>query len=905
VSSGTLARPADGGALETPHARASAEVLAEFGTSARGLTPAEAERRLAHDGPNALLVAAPVSVLSVLLDQFRSVVVLLLAVATLISASLGDWVEAAAIAAVLGTNCGLGFWIEWRAHSAMDALRRLEVHRARVLRDGRPMEVDARSLVRGDLLLLAAGEAVAADGRLLESSGLGVNEAPLTGESVPVDKDPSPVGPDAVIAERTCMVFKGTLVATGAGRAVVTATGRGTEIGRISELVRATESERTPLEARLDVLGRRLIGVTLGVAAVVAGLGLLRSQDPWLMLKTGLALAIAAVPEGLPVVATITLALGMRRMARRHALLRRLPAVETLGSATVVCADKTGTLTAGEMTAVAIRIAGAEIEVTGRGYTTEGELRRPGGEPVAVREVAGLERMLCVAALANHATIERNGARTEITGDPTEAALLVLADKAGLARSDLEQDYPRLGEVPFDSSRMWMASFHRVGEGHVEAWVKGAPRALLSLSATELTAGGERPLDDAARQRLYETNARLASAGLRVLAFGSRRLAREERLEPAAVRELVFLGFTGLLDPPAEGVKRTIERLRGAGIRPVMITGDQAATASAVAIDLGMLGPGDELLDGRALARMSADELNARVGRAVVYSRVQPSDKLRIVEALQRRGEIVAMLGDGVNDAPALKRADIGVAMGGRGTDVAKETADLVLLDDRLQTVGVAVEEGRVIFDNIRKFIFYLFSCNLAEVLTLFFAGVVGLPLPLLPLQLLWLNLVTDVFPALSLAVEPPEEDVMRRPPRDPASAILSRGFVGMIAGYGAVITAATLAAFATALSTAGARAGTIAFMTLALAQVWHTFNARRVGPWTSWRIALSNPWSWAAVALALALQLCAVYAPPLARVLGTVPPTPGDWGIILPASLAPLALGQSFKLLRARAPIA
>src|SRR5690606_16013826 len=608
------------------------------------------------------------------------------------------------------------------------------------------------------------------------------------------------------------MVFKATTAVAGSARALVTATGMATEVGRIGELVGGIVEEQTPLERQLDQLGRRLVYLALGVAGLVIALGAAQGIPLGQMLETGIALAIAAVPEGLPAVATITLALGLRRMARRNALIRRLPAVETLGSVTAICTDKTGTLTAGEQTTTVLWLDGRELRITGTGYAPEGEILDD-GSAVSPDDDPFLFAALRTAALANRAGIERTDGRWTARGDPTEAALLVAAAKAGLDRDELRSRYPETGEVPFSSERMLMATFHTTPDGDTLAAVKGAPGRIIELCTRKLTADGERDLDDEGRRRLVAINDDLASRGLRVLALAQKSPA-PARVEgvgtggaPAPARGedglegLTFIGFAGIIDPPAEGVKESIAAFRHAGIRTVMLTGDQRLTAEAIARDLGVLEPGEETLDGRELARLSDDELAERARRVAAFSRVSPEDKLRIVSAYQQEGEIVAMLGDGVNDAAAMKKAHIGVAMGRRGTDVAKEAASLVLQDDRFPTIAVAIEEGRVVFDNIRKFVFYLFSCNLAEVLVLLGAGVAGLPLPLTALQILWLNLVTDTFPALALALEPAEPDIMDRPPRDPRAAILSAGFLRAIVFFSALITLPSLAAFLWGLS--------------------------------------------------------------------------------------------------------
>ncbi|HEX6202973.1 MAG TPA: HAD-IC family P-type ATPase [Thermoanaerobaculia bacterium] len=902
----TAAPPAVSPAAAPPprwHALAADEALARLGSGPQGLSSAEAAARLRRHGPNALLVTRPEPWWRILAAQFRGLVVALLAAAAALAAVVGDWLEAWAILAVLALNAALGFWMEWRARQEMAALSKLQVQSAVAWRDGAPRELDARELVPGDVVEVESGTAIPADARLLEAVELTTVEAPLTGESAPVAKSAAALGApagdgDVPLAERASMLYKGTLAADGEGRAVVVATGRATEVGRIGELVAETADGETPLERRLDRLGRRLVFVTLGVTAVVVAIGLASDRDPLLMIETGLALAIAAVPEGLVVVATITLALGMRRMARRRALVRRLPAVETLGAATVVCADKTGTLTAGEMALVELVVAGRRVEVSPAGALVAD------GRPVGTGEVPWLADALTVGALANRARLEETDeGEPRAVGDPTEAALLVAASRAGLGREALLDGLAAVGEVPFTSERRLMATFHRGADGRVVASVKGAPGRLLELSSRRAAAAGEIPLDATAREALLAENRDLAARGLRVLALARRRLDPGEEPGEAALHDLTFVGMAAIADPPAEHVAETIAALRRAGVRTVMITGDQAVTAAAVARAIGLLDDTGEVIGGGELAALDEATLADRAGRIAVYSRTSPADKLRIVDAFHRRGEIVAMLGDGVNDAPALKRADIGVAMGGRGTDVAKETADVVLQDDRFDTIAAAVEEGRVIFDNIRKFIYYLFSCNAAEVLVLFVAGVAVLPLPLGPLQLLWLNLLTDVFPAMALAVEPAEPDVMARPPRDPASGLLSARLVRRLGLAALLITAGTLGVFLWGLAGGGdpRRAATLAFATLAFAQLAHVIDARSPAPLLASRRLFANRWAWAAIGGVAALQVAAVHLPPLQAVLDTVALSPADWGAVAAGALAPLLAAQAIKGLRRR----
>jgi Ca2+-transporting ATPase len=676
------------------------------------------------------------------------------------------------------------------------------------------------------------------------------------------------------------MVYTGTQVVAGRAHAVVVHTGRETEIGRVGSLIAGVETSKTPLEVRLDALGGRLVWLTLMVAAAVTGLGVARGEPLGRMIETGLALAIAAVPEGLPAVATIALAVGLRRMAQRHALVRRLVAVEALGATTVVCTDKTGTLTAGEMTVVEVVSATEAIEVTGAGYGLEGAFTA-GGARIEPGSAAWLGALLEAAELTSRATLKPDGGSP--LGDPTDAALTVLARKGGVSPESLRARLPEVGEVPFSSERRSSATIHEGPDGRL-LFVKGAPSVVLDRAriSDEDRAAYERKNDD------------MAASGLRVIG-----LARGAEDRPD---ELEMLGLVGILDPPADGVAETIEALGRAGVRTVMITGDQRATAEAVADRIGSARPGDLAVDGRELTAMSDAELTDRIGRVGVLSRVSPEDKLRVVSALQARGEIVAMIGDGVNDAPALKKADIGVAMGGRGTDVARQTAAMVLTDDRFRTIATAVEEGRVIYDNIRKFVFYLFSCNVAEVFVLLGAGIAGMPTPLLPLQILWLNLVTDTFPALALALEPAEPNVMGRPPRSPDEAIVSRGFVRSIAFYALLITSVTLVAFVWASRTGDHdRAVTISFMTLALAQLFHLGNARSRGPVLRPARAFANRWALASVPLVIGLQLLAVYFEPLARVLRTVPLSMNDWLVVGALSLAPAVIGQFIEVVQGR----
>ena len=864
------------------------DVFTRLGTKADGLTSEEARRRLSIHGSNSIPTSSAVPAWRVWLAQFRSVITLLLVAAAFVALWTGDLIDAAAIAAVLVLNVSIGFAMEIRAHRAVEALSRLEPRRAIVVRDGVPHDLDARDVVPGDVVLLESGQNIPADARVIAASDLRVVEAALTGESVPVSKQTnSQIPPEAPLPDRVNMVFAGTTVAAGSARAVIVATGADTELGAIGKLLRTTRAEPTPLERRLDTLGRQLVWLALLIGLVTSLVAANQGMPLVAMIEAGIALAVAAVPEGLPVVATMTLALGVRRMARRQALVRRLAAVEALGSVTVLCTDKTGTLTTSAMTVTTVYAGERVFAVTGDGYVPEGQFRLDDA-PIAPEDHPELRRALEIGALASRGDAVLASGTWVARGDPTEAALVVAGRKAQIDRNELLRHADEAGEVPFSSERKLMATFHRSSHGFA-AFVKGSPLRVMELCTRVMAAGGERPLDAATREIIQRVNEELASRGLRVLAVAD---GLTERAEESALTGLRFVGLIGMMDPPASGVKEAIQAFRAAGIRTVMITGDQRGTALAVARDLGLSGAAGaaDVLEGHEIDGLSDQELAQRLSNATVISRVSPAAKLRIVAAYQRQGEVVAMIGDGVNDAAALKKADVGVTMGGRGTDVARESADIVLLDDRFQTIGVAIEEGRVVFDNIRRFVFYLFSCNLAEVLVLLGAGLLGLPLPLHPIQILWLNLATDTAPALALAFEPAEPGVMQRPPKDPSVALLSRSFLRRITAYAAVIGAAV---FAVIGWTHGAgippdRALTMNFLTLAFAQLLHVGNARGVNGLFTFRRAATNLAAVGAVVGVALVQVAAVHVDVWARVLRLTPLTGAEWSVVVGVSLVP-----------------
>ncbi|HEY7193673.1 MAG TPA: cation-transporting P-type ATPase [Gemmatimonadales bacterium] len=864
------------------------DTLERVGSAAGGLSTPAARARLTRDGPNTLPAPRPTPLWRLLLRQLFSVITLLLIAAAAIALLSGDRFDALAILAVLVINVMLGLATEVPARRAMSALLSQTLTRATVLRDGTPQDVDARELVVGDVIVLEAGQAVPADSRLLEAVEARTVEAALTGEAAAVRKESGATLPtDTPLAERRNMIFCGTTLVEGAARACVVATGAHTEVGRIGVLLKTLPYEMTPLERRLDVLGRRLALSALAVAVVVALLESLQGGTWTDVLELALALGVAAVPEGLPVVATVTLAIGMRRMARRRALVRRLAVVETLGSTTIVCTDKTGTLTTGQMTATTLHVDGSEIAVTGAGYTPHGVFHERGA-PLTPAERPLLDLALRIGLLASRPDLALPADDEPPAGDPTEVALLVAARKAGLEPARVRADAGALvGQIPFASTRRYMAVHYRRPDGTLVAYLKGAPDRVAARCA----------LDADAQRQLEETNRSLAIRGLRLLGLAYGPVADTSA---AALQALTFAGFVGLADPPAPGVEAALHTLRDAGIRTVMLTGDQRHTAEAIARRLDVLRPGDETIDGREVDAMDDAALAARVEGVAAFSRVTPEAKLRIVAAFQRRGEIVAMLGDGVNDTPALAKADIGVAMGRRGTDLAKATAGLVLQDDQFETVGSAVEEGRVIFDNLRKFVFYLFSCNLGEIFVFLGAGLMGWPPPLLPLQILWLNIVTDTFPALALAFEPAEPNLMRRPPRSPREAILAGPRVRDAVGYAALIAICTLAAawWGTSTGLAPNRTATLVFMTLAIAEALHLGNARSDDAVLRPARMTANRHAIGALGLVILLQILTVQWPPLAAILRTSQLTPADWVVAGVLGSIPAVAGQLTRAL-------
>jgi Ca2+-transporting ATPase len=868
---------------ESAHALPVREVLSALSVSeTEGLPEREAERRLNLYGPNKIISQRTVSALAVFLHQLKSPIVYLLGGAAALALYFGDWKEAVAIAVVLILNAMIGFFTEIKAARSMEALRSLGSHTVRIRREGLTRTIPAEDLAPGDIVILEAGDAVAADLRILEASNLAADESTLTGESVAVPKAPKAVTPDARLSDQASMLFSGTFVTRGSGVAAVVATGLHTELGRITRLVEEAEPETSPLEQKLAKLSGQLLWVTLILTVLIAGVGLATGKDTYKMVEAAIALAVAAIPEGLPVVATLALARSMWRMAKENALIERLSAVETLGATTVILTDKTGTLTENRMEVRKFWVQSGKLDASAEAEQHLDAANAPNGLNQDVL------LLLEIAVLCNGAALGQ--VKAEDNGDPMELALLRAGRAAGLEKQDLLHLNPIVRKYAFDSSTNMMATAHRREDRFLFA-VKGAPEAVLASCESIASGEGNAALDDATRSEWLRRIGDFGRHGLRVIAC-----ARKETADADAspYEGLVFIGLIGLADPPRTDVPQAIRDCQTAGIRVVMATGDHAVTARAIGHAVG-LGSEPRVLEGRELARLAVRN-NDEILQTGIFARVSPAEKLRIVRAYQSEGQIVAMTGDGVNDAPALQQADIGIAMGLRGTDVAREAADMVLLDDAFPTIVQSIREGRVIFGNIRRFVAYLLSCNLAEVLVVGLAIISTLPLPLLPLQILFLNLVTDVFPAFALAMCEGERGVMKRPPRDPKEPILGRTQWLEIVMQSSVLAAATFGALALArswLQLDNAATITVTFLTLAFAQLWHVFNMR-IAKADLWKNEVTqNPWIWGALLLCSALLLFAIYVPPLAQVLDLVRPDLPMWAVIIGMSIAPLIAGQ------------
>jgi P-type Ca2+ transporter type 2C len=843
------------------HAKTIGQAYESLTSKPSGLSQSEAAERASKYGPNEIQAAQRISAWSILADQFKNVLILILLGATILSLFLGHGVESIVIAVIVLFAVLLGFIQEYRAERAIEALRQMAAPIAKVIRDGREIQVPAREVVPGDVVVLHTGDRIPADGRILESVNMQVEEAALTGESMPVEKHADPLeSTDLPVGDRRNMVYAGTAVTYGRGKVLVVATGMQSEFGKIAQLLQTVETGKTPLQHNLDKVGTVLARAAFVVVAIIVGLGLLRGQPFIDMLIFGIALAVAVVPEALPAVVTISLAIGVQKMVKRHALIRRLPAVETLGSTSVICSDKTGTLTKDEMTVRQIYVAGQLYNVSGTGYAPLGEFSVNGGTPAQPGDE--LKQLLTAATLASDATLlpdTDKDADWDIKGDPTEGALVVAAAKAGLEKEALDSQFPRRQEIPFTSETKRMTTLHETPEGIV-AYTKGAPEVILENCDHILTKDGVKILDESSRKEIVAVARDMAANALRVLAIASK---PDSNLKTAQ-HDMTFLGLAGMIDPPRSEARQAIVVCEQAGIRPVMITGDHPVTAEAVARELGLLKRG-RVVTGAELNEISEEDFKREVEDIEVYARVSPAHKLRVVTALQANHHIVAMTGDGVNDAPALKKADIGIAMGITGTDVTKEAADMTLTDDNFASIVAAVEEGRGVFGNIKKYLMYLLSSNIGEIGLMAGSALLGLPIPLTAVQILYVNLATDGLPALALAIDPPEKDLMKRRPRNPRTGIFTRPVVSLMVAGGLWSTLVNLGLFAWALNSGRSleEAMTMTFVSLVLIQFFKAYNFRSDRNSVFDR-PFANRWLNIAIVWEIVLLLLIIYVPAL-----------------------------------------
>ncbi|MBN2014372.1 MAG: calcium-translocating P-type ATPase, SERCA-type [Candidatus Altiarchaeota archaeon] len=887
---------------EVWHSMEIEDLLQEMGSSLSGLSEDEVGRKLSGFGPNEIRGQARITPLQILLEQFKNFLVIILIAAAIASLGIGvfhgseeDILEATAIIFVVIFIAVTGFIQEYRAEKELEALKSMVSPTALVIRNGKKEEIPARDIVPGDIILVEAGDKIPADSRLLDAINLSMDEASLTGESLPVEKEVSVLKEETALGDRRNMVFMGTNATYGKGTAIVVETGMKTQLGKIAEKIQTMEAEKTPLQVRLDLVGRQIGWIVIILCSIIFIAGMLKGEEPVFMFLVAVALAVAAVPEGLPAVVTVTLARGMRLMVKKNAIVRKLTAVETLGSTDIICSDKTGTLTRNEMTIRRIYVNNRTIEVTGEGY-------KPSGEFLIDNEVIDptsedLQLILRIGTLCNNSSLEKTADGWRITGDPTEASLVVAASKARIKQSRINEDYPRIAELPFDSNRKRMTTIHKTPEGEKFAYVKGAPDVILNLCKYIYQDGGEVILTDEDRERILSMNDLFAGDALRILGAAYRRLDHVGDLTGDLERDLVFVGLLGMIDPPREDAKKAVRICKKAGIKPIMITGDYKLTAIAVAKELEMFIEGDTVLTGVELDRISDNELEGVVDKVTIYARVSPEHKLKIVKALKNRGHIVAMTGDGVNDAPALKKADIGVAMGITGTDVTKEASDMVLTDDNFASIVSAVAEGRGIYDNIKLFIKYLLSCNIGEVMTIFIGMMALGRLPLLPLQILWMNLLTDAAPALALGWNPPDPDIMNRKPRNPKEQIITKKTITRFVGIGVLMGAGTLFAFNYMNPSINeTQAQTMAFTTLVLFQMFYVLSCRsekfpffRVG-------ALSNGYLIMAVIFSVLMQIAVVGLPLFQTFFGTTTLSITEWSIAILISSSAFLIPEILK---------
>jgi Ca2+-transporting ATPase len=873
------------------------DVISHLVSKAEGLDEEEAELRLSRFGHNELEPEKKPSSVALFLRQFKNVLVIILLAATLISLALGETVDATVIFAIVIAISLLGFVQEYRAEKALEALKRMASLTATVLRGGVEREIPAREIVPGDVVVLSVGDKIPADMRLVEAVNLRIDAAPLTGESVPSEKGVDPVPQAAPLADRSCNAYAGTVVSHGRGRGVVFSTGQATEFGKIASMMQAAPKVKTPLELRIESVGRVLGAIMVIASVLVLVVGLARGQPFLEMFLWSVSLAVAAVPEALPAVVTGGLAIGVRRMAKRNAIVRRLPAVETLGSTTIICSDKTGTMTKGEMTVRRIFISEELYEVTGSGYEPNGEILK-GGTPTLNDDLTLIAR---VGALCNDASMTV-GSLTRIVGDPTEVALLVVSAKTGENVEKLKLNHPRVFEAPFTSERKRMTTVHNTPEGQLMCCMKGALETVLPSCESMYLQGASVPIDQGMIRRIHNVGEQMANDALRVLAFAYKTMSdAESDLENRSEIGLVFLGLMGMIDPPREEVKEAVQKCSTAGMMVVMITGDHKATAEAVAQELGLLSSDSKVLSGAELDTLGENEFQRVVKDVAVYARVSPEHKLRIVSALKKKGHIVAMTGDGINDAPALKNADIGVAMGITGTDVTKEAADIVLADDNFASIVAAVEEGRAIYDNIRKYLLFLLSANTGELLIMLSAVLFGYPLPLLPVQILYVNLATDGLPALALGIDPPMQDLMRRRPRNPKLSVFA-GLKSWIVGITLLMSLVMMSLFTYGLSSRGlVEARSLMFMAVIVFELVFAFSCRSQSQ-TVFRLGVtSNKYLVAAVLSQLCLLFLIMYIPSVAHLFEVTPIGIIDWLVVAAVGISGFVLAEASKVVAAR----
>jgi len=888
------------------HAMNTQEVLQSLETGLNGLTDDEATVRLERVGPNELRKGRRISPLKIFVGQFKEFLVVILIVAALVSAAIGEAVDAIVILAIIIAIAILGFVQEYRAERALEALKRMAAPTATVRRNGKEKEIPSRDLVPGDIVSLTVGDKVPADARIIEAHNLKANEASLTGESTPVEKHAKIIASEVSIADRSNMVFGGTIVTYGRALAAIVSTGMSTEFGKIAEMIESAEEVMTPLQTRLESVGKWLGIICIVVVAAVSFLGLIQGYGYLQMFTWGVSLAVAAVPEALPAVVTGALAIGVQRMAKRNSIVRKLPAVETLGCTTVICVDKTGTLTKGEMTVRELFLNNDTIRVTGTGYEPRGGFLKEG---VAVPNNRDVKFMFQVASLCNDARLEEEKGTWRVVGDPTEGALIVAAAKLSISQEEITRQYPRISEISFTSERKLMTTIHTTPHGRKIACVKGAPEVVLENSKYLQKGEAKLELTEVLRREILQANERMAAKALRVLAIAYRELPEEIQKfdEESSERDLTFLGLVGMIDPPREEAKEAVEFCKQAGVRVVMITGDHRLTAVAIAQELGLMGGSQLAMTGDELDKLDDKKFAKIVEDVAVYARVSPEHKIRIVKALRLSGHVVAMTGDGVNDAPALKNADIGISMGITGTDVSKEASDMVLADDNFASIVAAMQEGRAIYDNIKKYLAYLLSCNIGEILIMFSVSLISfiqnshIPLPLIAVQILWVNLVTDGLPALALGVDPPDPDIMQRPPRDPRESVFTAKVNRLIAVGALTIAFFTIPIFMSKLILGEKVARTIVFTLIVMFEMFNAFNCR------SERHSLlkvgfaKNRFLLIAVASSILLQLAVIYVPFLQEMFETAPLGMYDWALVILLSATVILTVEASKRIGVR----